>query len=170
MSVCLNICSFRSFIDCQIKYFCYNPLCTPKTECALPLPLLSSSTSPLPVAALHPITQLKEQKRESRLRYNPKDWAPVFERNRQRQQTRGRSLDPNHKFLFWPPSYATKLCYHVILPRGYQEATNMVLDTSFFSWAPASVWIFCSRIRYDRPTFYMGNEMRRKKIEKWHFF
>ena len=98
--VCLNICSFRSFVDCQIRYFCCNPLCTPKTECALLLPLLSSSPSPLPVAALHPITQLKEQKRESRLRYNPKDWAPVFERNRQRQQTRGRSLDPNHKFLF----------------------------------------------------------------------
>jgi len=44
--------------------------------------------------------KLTEQKRESRLRYNPKDWAPVFERNRQRQQTRGRSLDPNYKFLF----------------------------------------------------------------------
>lgn len=44
--------------------------------------------------------KLTQHKRESRLRYKTSEWAPVFERNRQRQETRGRSLDPNYKFMF----------------------------------------------------------------------
>jgi len=41
-----------------------------------------------------------QHRRETRLRYQPKDWAPVFERNRQRQEARGRSLEPNYRFKF----------------------------------------------------------------------
>lgn len=44
--------------------------------------------------------KMMSDKRESRLRYKTDDWAPVFERNRQKQEARGRSLDPSYKFKF----------------------------------------------------------------------